>query len=80
MDDAADLPPRFNEALKEARAIVDYADEAQRHLDAGDLTAAWEVLSLSHYKVAAFEQCRDQLLKRLRELGADPARDHQGSS
>lgn len=59
-------------AVKEARAIVEHAEEAQRHLVAGDLTAAWQVLSLSHYKVAAFEHCREQLLKRLRELGADP--------
>jgi len=70
MDDAADLLPRFSETLKEARAILDHAEEAQSHLAAGDLTAAWQVLSLSHYKVAAFEHCRDQLLERLQELGA----------
>lgn len=69
---ANDLPPRFAEVVKEARALMEGVEEAQGHFRAGDLQAAADILALTHYKSEAVAACRAALQARLGDLGHRP--------
>ena len=48
-----EMRERLQEYAKDARHVVDAAEEALRHLDSGDEQAACDVVSLSHYKLGS---------------------------
>jgi hypothetical protein len=68
----SDYEPRLHEIVKEARAILEHAQEAVQHFRDGDLKAVSQILSLSDYKVGAYVHCKNEMLKRLAEDGVTP--------
>lgn len=62
----------LREAVKEARAILEHAEEAVRLFNSGDSQAAAEIVALSHYKVSAYNHCKNDLLERFEDLGIVP--------
>ena len=67
-----DLKYRFMEVTKEAQHILGHAEEAEYHFEKGDLQAAMDVLSLSHYKTSSFASGRKALMEKLNELDFKP--------
>lgn len=63
---------RLHEIAKEARAIVEHAEEALHHFEQGDLQAVSQVLALSHHKVAAYNDCKKAMLEELEKIGIRP--------
>lgn len=67
-----DFALRLQEIAKEARAIVEHAEEALHHFEQNDLKAVSQVLALSHYKVSAYNSCKKAMLDELEKLDIRP--------
>jgi len=73
-NDQEDLELRFAEVVKEAKTIVEYAEEGAYHFGEKDLQSASDILSLSHYKVSAYNRCKEALLEKLEQKGFTPGK------
>ena len=66
------LTERLQEYLKDARTLVDRADEALRHQRDGDSQSACNVVSISHYKLGQLQKEWDGLMKAFADRGVSP--------
>ena len=69
-----DLQYRIAELVKEAKHILEHAEEVQYHFEQKDLQAACDILALSHYKVSSYVGCRKSLLEVLEKDGYTPGK------
>lgn len=64
-----ELKERLSEYLRDARKLVEYAEEAIKHHEQGDLQATANVLAISEYTVSHFIADREGILEDLRQQG-----------
>lgn len=59
----------------EARDVADHAEQALRHIRDGNLQAACDVVSVSHYKIAAIETEWRGLMEAFEKAGIKPGQE-----
>ena len=64
-----------DEFVRDARALLDHAEEAAEHLAAGDPRAACSAVAISHYKIGQVGEDRRNLLERFALEGIQPGFD-----
>ena len=69
---ANDLSPRLAELRRDAQKVVDYATEAQKHLEQGDLQALANIVGLLDYPLADVRRDADGVLRSLDQSGIRP--------
>lgn len=65
-----ELRERLGEYLRDARKLVEHAEEAIRHHQQGDLQATADVVAISEYTIGHFSSDREGILEELRRRGA----------
>jgi len=67
-----DLNERLQEYLKDARTLLDYGEQAQRHVRDGDLQGACNTISISAYKLSHLQTEWEGLLEEFERQGVTP--------
>jgi hypothetical protein len=67
-----DLSPRLAELRRDAQKMVDYATEAETHLERGDLQALTDIVGLLDYRLADVRRDADGVLRSLDQSGIRP--------
>ena len=67
-----DMGPYFQELQKDARKVLEHAEEAAQHWQAGDQKAAVQTLSLMHYPMSHVSGEINGLMEEYRAQGITP--------